>query len=161
MPLPLVSDLVPDEVHVLPDLPDPDGPHRGEAGRIHPRHSGDLVKGVLPVQREEFLGCVVVNVSEYPNPNGYPKKRPAGTTCEFCGKPVRDPEPWHITGVDGNVIWICSIDDATKMEKEDRGFMGAWPIGPECGRKLRQAITDIGLDPDKYVVRLAVPPSSP
>jgi hypothetical protein len=114
---------------------------------------------VLPVTQEKFLDCVVVRVEDYYAPGAYPKlpKGYRGPTCEFCGKPVRDSKPFHVTGVAGTVILICSVDDVAKMEN-DPGFMGAWPIGSECARRVRKAITDIGLDPDKYVVRLEVPP---
>ncbi len=110
------------------------------------------------VTAEEFLGCTVVRVEDFFNPAGYPRL-PAdykGPTCEFCGRPVRDPEPWHLIGVNGGVIQISSIDDDDKM-KVDAGYVGAWPIGRECARKVRQGVSALGLDPDKYVFRMKVP----
>lgn len=114
------------------------------------------MKPVLPVTKSEFLGCTIVHVDDYFNPNAYPQysKRHTGPLCAFCGKAISDDSPWHLTGVNGNVIQICSIDDAEKMMTEDNGFMGAFPIGSECARKVRQAIREVGLDPNKYVFRL-------
>ena len=63
--------------------------------------------------------------------------------CALCGKPItsRDTAVFVSVG-DGGSVFLSPAEEAAA--KQDAGFMGCFPLGPECWRKHRQAFQQLG-----------------
>lgn len=57
-----------------------------------------------------------------------------GRECAICGKQVREPFKHLAIVIDGGARWASSeaVDSA-----DPSGYMGEFPIGPDCHRKYR------------------------
>lgn len=61
--------------------------------------------------------------------------------CFICGRPVKN----FRTAGEVEVIWgggYALIDREGYNEDEDAGYMGCYPIGPECKRKFDKAVKE-------------------
>ncbi len=56
-----------------------------------------------------------------------------GRECAICGKQVREPFKHTAVVVDGGVQWA----DAEDADPSDPGYMGEYPVGPDCHKKYR------------------------
>jgi len=57
------------------------------------------------------------------------------TPCAICGRPVKDDNQkatW-VTVVNGGDDWAKNEYEANNVN--DDGFMGGWPVGPDCHKK--------------------------
>lgn len=61
--------------------------------------------------------------------------RDGSTPCALCGKPIKDESATHhVVVIDGGAEFGTEDSD-----ENDRGYMGGFPVGPECLRKLTGA----------------------
>lgn len=57
--------------------------------------------------------------------------------CVVCGRPIREPSCGReVCVVDGGARF-ARVDET--VDTDDPGFMGLYPVGPECAKKLRKA----------------------
>lgn len=96
----------------------------------------------------EVQGKLVIDVSSY----GIRKKPVGEAGCVMCGRPLNSAH-WGMVFVDGSTDTAAALDDEASFE-DDPGFMGCFPIGSECARKIRKAVRAAGLNPDQYVFRM-------
>ena len=55
-----------------------------------------------------------------------------GRECAICGKQVREPFKHLAIVIDGGARWASTEAD---VDLSDPGYMGEYPIGPDCHRK--------------------------
>jgi len=65
-----------------------------------------------------------------------PESESSWGPCVICGKAVRHPAA-HIIVIDGGMSFGTPDSDPA-----DPGYMGHFPIGPECWRKYRGELKD-------------------
>ena len=63
--------------------------------------------------------------------------RPCYTPCLLCGKPIDQPWPHVVQLVDGGATILA--EDAI-VDVTDPGYVGCWPVGESCYRRLLRAI---------------------
>ena len=55
------------------------------------------------------------------------------TPCAICGKGVKDlSKAIAVTVINGGADW------GDRDSEQDSGYMGEWPMGPDCHRKYRR-----------------------
>ena len=57
--------------------------------------------------------------------------------CVICGKPVKNTKKAHFV----NVIGGGSEFGTPDADPNDPGFMGAFPVGPECWRQYKNELS--------------------
>lgn len=53
--------------------------------------------------------------------------------CATCGRGVRPGNGWLVVVIDGGAH-IAAVD--SEPDENDPGYMGAWVLGPECGKHV-------------------------
>jgi hypothetical protein len=113
-----------------------------------------------PVAIEEYLGVRVVDVQEHRDSGDRRHKREqqtlrdGGEPCAMCGRKLGDgTTTFDIACCGGGLDLLAPHAEADRLAEEDRGWMGGWRVGPDCGARLRKAIKAAGLDPDLYVCK--------
>jgi len=72
-----------------------------------------------------------------PNSNQHKRRRLAAArgleSCELCGRGVRPLQGWAVHAIHGGAYLADLVNESPI---DDRGDMGWWILGPECGRKV-------------------------
>lgn len=58
-----------------------------------------------------------------------------GDECFICDSPVKPGTEFMVVCVDGG---RTMVPDERFTDRHDPGFMGAYPVGPTCARKVRK-----------------------
>lgn len=58
----------------------------------------------------------------------------ADAECHVCGRPIATIRAAWVECVNGG--YDCWPQDAAPSDKEDGGYMGCYPLGPTCARKI-------------------------
>lgn len=75
-----------------------------------------------------------LKTGRYPWSEAYQEVMDNHDRCIVCGKRVGANAIWVVLGEGGDVL-IAPENDEDAMAT-DSGYMGWWPVGPECGRTV-------------------------
>ena len=61
--------------------------------------------------------------------------------CYVCGKVIRDTDPPHVELGDGGPFLVVEASDEERATSSfQAGYLGEWPVGPTCWRKIQKSV---------------------